>query len=121
MDKIFNLLSIFLAGFLINFVSNIENFYSYVKIKLYISGIIGFICWVLTGLVFADILSSTENRFWLVFVLALGGGVGNVFSARLLKFFSRKKIRQSFAKKIKKIYINSSSNILRHVINGLFL
>ncbi len=121
MDKIFNFLSIFLAGFIINFVSNIENFYSYVKIKSYTSGIIGFICWLLTGLVFADILNSTENRFWLVFMVALGGGFGNVFSARLLKFFYRKKIKRSFTKKIKKRYAYRDSNILKYVINGLFL
>lgn len=85
MIKIIDIFSIFFAGFLINFVSNIENFYSSVKIKSFYSGIIGFICWMLTGIVFADILTSSENKFWLVFVLSLGGGLGNFFSSKLLK------------------------------------
>lgn len=89
MIKIIDILSIFLAGFLINFVSNIENFYSSVKIKSWYSGIIGFICWMLTGLVFADILTSSENKFWLVFFLSLGGGMGNFFSSKILKLFNK--------------------------------
>ncbi|MCS7227804.1 MAG: hypothetical protein NZ839_02420, partial [Endomicrobia bacterium] len=80
-----------LAGFLINFVSNIENFYSSVKIKSWYSGVIGFICWMLTGLVFADILTSSENKFSLVVILSLGGGVGNFFSSYFLRFFNKNK------------------------------
>jgi len=91
MLKLMDLFTIFLAGFLINFVSNVENFYSSVKIKSIYSGIIGFVCWMLTGLVFADILTSSENKFLLVFILSVGGGVGNFFSAKLLKLFSKPK------------------------------
>ncbi len=92
MIKLLDLFLIFLAGFLINFVSNVENFYSSVRIRSSYSAIVGFICWMLTGLVFADILTSSENKFWLVFVLSLGGALGNFFSARLLKLFSKAKI-----------------------------
>ncbi|MEN3013889.1 MAG: hypothetical protein ABDH23_04650 [Endomicrobiia bacterium] len=101
MIKFIDILSIFLAGFLINFVSNIENFYSYVKIKSWYSGIIGFICWMLTGLVFADILAYSENKFWLVFTLSLGGGMGNFFSSKILKTYNllRKKHKTFHIKK----------------------
>ncbi|MCX7641973.1 MAG: hypothetical protein N2Z20_04995, partial [Elusimicrobiales bacterium] len=46
-------------------------------------------CWMLTGLVFADILTSSENKFWLVFFLSLGGGMGNFFSSKILKLFNK--------------------------------
>lgn len=102
MIKLLDLFIIFLAGFLINFVSNVENFYSSVKIKSWYSAIIGFVCWMLTGLVFADILTSSENKFWLVFVLSVGGGVGNFFSARLLKFFALSSKKSRYLVKTKK-------------------
>lgn len=111
MINLLDLFLIFLAGFLINFVSNVENFYSSVRIKSFYSAIIGFICWMLTGLVFADILTSSENKFWLVFVLSLGGAFGNFFSAGLLKLFSRveisKKTKDLFKvkKKINKAFV----------------
>lgn len=114
MIKFIDIFSIFFAGFLINFVSNIENFYSSVKIKSLYSGIIGFICWMLTGLVFADILTSSENKFWLVFVLSLGGGFGNFFSSKVLKFSSRSsKLYKSH--KVKKTKL--LKNYLTHIIN----
>ncbi|MCS7151598.1 MAG: hypothetical protein NZ928_04340 [Endomicrobia bacterium] len=100
MLKFIDLFLVFLAGFMVNFVSNIENFYSYVKIKSLYSGIIGFICWMLTGLVFADIITSAENKFVLVLLLSLGGGVGNFYSAQLLKFFRSAK-RKNYIKKLK--------------------
>lgn len=99
-----DLIAVFLAGFLINFSSNIESFFSYVKIKSFYSGIIGFVCWMLTGLVFADILANSENKFSLVLILALGGGIGNFYSAKLLKFFSlRKKLLARKKRSIKSI------------------
>lgn len=91
---IINLMLAFVAGFILNIVSNLESFYSYVKIKSFYGAIIGFIYLMLTGLIFVDIVSYSEGRFWLIFMLALGGALGNFTVAVLL---NRKRIAKKLA------------------------
>ena len=99
----------FIAGFIINIVANLESFYSHVKIKSIYGAIIGFIYLMLTGLIFTDIISSSdsENRFWLIFALALGGGAGNYLIAMMLN--KKEKVKKIIAigesaEKIKSVF-----------------